>query len=249
MTVEKGTPEVLALYEKMLCLGLVDRVVVTTSRDEKIEKILANGVSPGIEFYPNSDRLAYLRHASRTAASIFNSPVEASSVMLPEVALVGCVPVLPNKPWVVATFGKHGWPWVYDSMDEAARMLLAICDNHREAAEAAVRFVHEHYSARVLAGRLVQWADGIVRQNNRIASLDDAAFQKFCDGSGFVESVKRALVGEIVSWGDLTDKIQFPKDRMGRPVVITHHDLPALVSRLGYDDDYETMEPVFRRRA
>ena len=246
---EKGTPPVFEMFNKMMIAGQADRVVVTNTKGDKIENVLKSGIAGQWDYTPTCDRETYLRKAMQAAVAVYNSPGESSALCPVEAAYMGCVPLLPKRQWALDTFGRHDWPLIYSSMDEAHSMAMNVLDDYEKWGRRSREYVAEHHDVRKLGAVFLDHVQLIAQGQNKIASMTDQEFVEWCDGSRMIEAIDKLAAGRSeVSWAELVKAVPVPRDTLGMPVVVTHHDLPALMSRrTGFVDDCTGAVPTFRR--
>jgi hypothetical protein len=241
---QKGTPDTLELYAKMAIAGQVDKVRVTWNRPTPLTDLLPS-VPEQFEFYPNSSRKDYLKQAARTSCAIFASTNESSPFSLIECAALGCAPILPDREWVRSL--AEPWPLVFRSWDEAPKLVMMVLEEREKWSAFARGYARRLYDVRDLGARFVQHVDGLARQTNLIDQIDD--FGAWTKDSKLAARIDELFDGrEEVTWLELSKAQLIPRDTMGQPSIITHHDLPRLIEkRTGFVDDVSSPVPVFRR--
>ena len=241
---QKGTPDTLELYAKMAMVGQVDTVRVTWNRSTPLTDLLPS-VPTQFEFYPNSSRKDYLKQAARTACAIFNSTNESSPFSLVECAALGCVPILPDREWVRDM--AEPWPLIFRSWDEAPKVVNMVLDDRQKWSLFAREYARRNYDVRVLGTRFIDHVRGLAAAENLIDQKKD--FDAWADGSKVVTKIDELFAGkDSVSWAELGKAQLIPRDTMGQPSLISHHDLPRLIEkRTGYVDDLLSPVPLFRK--
>ena len=243
----KGTEDTVLLYNEMLIANQVERAVVTWAGDEELSAVFGKSAPhSAIEFYPRSSREGWMKQAAGVAVAIFNSKNESSPICPLEAAAMGCIPLLPDRPWVWGMAKQ--WPLMYSSMDDAHRMVLYVLENPEMHARMAHAYVRENYDVRNLGSEMIDYIDSVIRENVSLAGLSEDEFAGWCAGSNIVKKMG-ALVGTSaeVAWSKVVKGGFVPRDPFGNPLVVAHHDLPILLRRkFGYVDDLSGPVPVFR---
>lgn len=246
-TAQKGTPQVLELYQRMATANQIDRAVVTWNRSTKLEEVIGEKPASQFDFYPNADRKSYLQRAAECACFISNSTNESSPFLVAECMAVGAVPILPNREWVKDL--PEEWPLVYRGMDEAARLVHKVLDEQEEWIPRAREYARTHFSGVVLFGKLIDHMRENALLANKFPLMTKEEFHRWCADSKFVENVEKALGdAQSVAWPELMAQISLPRDNFGEPVLLTHHDLVELIQRrFPYEDDLSSPVPKFVR--
>lgn len=248
-TVLKGTAETLALYQKMSVANQVDRVVVTWPQAAPLAKALPEDnptVPMHFEFHPSCSRKPYIQHAASVTCALWNSLAESSPFSAIECAYVGCVPILPRKEWVTSL--PEEWPLVYDSMEEAHKLVLTVLANPEPHIRRAREWAAKNFDVKVLGGRFLDHVEMLARKNNGVLRMTDEKFAEWRGKSRAVKDVVELFRGrDQVTWDEVS-RVTIVRDVFGRPFGVTHHDLPALVERVtGFHDDLSDALPVFRK--
>lgn len=246
----KGTYEVLALYQKMAMAGQIDRATITWAKGESLEDGLPadnKSIPDQFDFHPNCSRREYLEKASAVACAVFNSVNESSPICPVECAAVGCVPILPNRGWVKSM--APGLPLVYDSFDEVPGMITYAIEHQDELRPKAVEYATKHYDVNALGPAYTGHLKDIAAGQNRVERMvADGGFDEFCEGK-YVSRLDE-MVGDRkeVTWKEVISHVGIPRSRFGGPALLTHNDLPALMAhRYGFRDDLSGPLPIFRR--
>ena len=247
----KGTKEVLELYQKMSIAGQVDKVVVTWAHAGELAEGLPQNnktVPDTWEFYPESDRATWLRKASKVSVAIFNSKSESSPVCPIEAAAVGCVPILPKRPWVEDMI--PGWDLTYARLEDAHALVLKVLEDPETYGRKALEYAQK-YDIKVLGAQYMGYVQDLAEGYDRIALMSDDDFSKFCTDSAIVRAVDDLVRGkDQVTWEEVLDKVVLPRGKLGDPMVLSHYDLPSLITRrTGFVDDTESSLPLFRKPA
>ena len=242
----KKSAPVFELYEKLYMLRKVNKIIVTTQSEYEVKDVFPSGVPHILDFTAECRRDVYLKKMSQTAVAIFNSRVESAPTAPIEAAAVGCIPLLANCTWVNDTFGAHGWKFIYNSMDEAAKMIEDIFQHYEEYAKYAREFVIQYYNANVKGAEFMSLIRGISEGENTILRMSDDQFEHFCDESKLVDSLKFVEGHEGVSWDEVNTKLYMPRNRLGKPVVLTKYDVPAiLIRKFNLWDDLKSPYPFY----
>lgn len=248
LNANKGTADVLALYQKMAVAGQLDRVVVTWAAATPLEEGLPpenKSVPSQFEFQPRCSRNLYLKKAMTVAAAIFNSRNEGGPIAPVEAAFVGCIPIVPNRPWVKAM--PPGWPFVYDTMDQAHSMLITAIEQQDKYRPLVREYAREHYSASVLGPAFMSIVREQVLKESRIRKMTDEEFLEWNKNSPFAQALLELAANKsVLTWAEATS-IARPATALGDPL-ISSYDLPTFVERLtGMKDDLQHALPTFRR--
>lgn len=245
-TTQKGTAEVVNLYEKMLQCGQVDPVRVTWNKDLSLDKFMGRKMDPRIEFNGHCHREEYLKIAAKTAVSFYNSDNEGDPICLPEMMSVGCIPVLSDYEWVHERL-REPWPLVAKNAEEAQALVLYALENQDTLRPKAIEYARKHHDARRNFKAMIDFVQSRADAENAFSTMTEAKFKAWCDKSAWVKKID-AVVGDRkdVPWLEVVRASPLPTDTMGRLIALSHHDIPAFMfRRYGMIDENGTT-PHFR---
>ena len=246
-TKQKGTKDVLELYNRMAITGQINRAVVTWNRADDLATFMGVEPSGKFDFYPKCGREQYLKIAAECGCFISNSTNESSPFLVAECMAMGVVPILPQREWVDSMPGR--WELTYRTLEDAAKLVHMVFDDQAGWSKRAKAYAREHYDAFDRCSTFITDLCHRAQLAGVFSQMNEAEFGKWCQGSKIVESLGELLVGrDSIGWYELFSKFKFPHTQMGGQVVLTHNDLPDLLRRkFGFVDDLDSAIPRFVR--